>query len=85
MVRFLILQTITGQNISANSFRFVPLQQFDSTDGIAWSNSIEDIDRQLYKKYNLTPEEINYIEKKIKPMLTLRDAEAALINKKLTQ
>ena len=85
LVRFLVLQTITGQNISANSFRFVPLQQFDSTDGIAWSNSIEDIDRQLYKKYNLTPEEINYIEKKIKPMLTLRDAEAALINKKLTQ
>lgn len=28
------------------------------------------IDQQLYKKYNLTEEEIAYIEKTIKPMLT---------------
>lgn len=35
---------------------------------IDWSKSIPDIDKQLYKKYNLTKEEITFIEKMIKPM-----------------
>lgn len=30
--------------------------------------SISEIDEQLYKKYKLTPDEIQYIEKTIKPM-----------------
>jgi hypothetical protein len=35
---------------------------------IDWSKSISEIDDQLYKKYKLTPDEIQYIEKTIKPM-----------------
>lgn len=35
---------------------------------INWSQPISNIDQQLYKKYNLTQEEIDYIEKTIKPM-----------------
>ena len=35
---------------------------------IDWSKSIPDIDKQLYKKYNLGKEEITFIEKMIKPM-----------------
>lgn len=35
---------------------------------IDWSKSIADIDHQLYKKYGLSQEEIDYIEKTIKPM-----------------
>ena len=31
-----------------------------------WSKSIEDIDKQLYKKYRLTKEEVAFIEKNIK-------------------
>lgn len=46
----------------------VPLQDFTSNSDIDWSKSIEDIDKQLYRKYNLTQEEIDYIEKTIKPM-----------------
>lgn len=35
---------------------------------IDWSKSISEIDKQLYKKYNLTQEEIDFIESKVKPM-----------------
>lgn len=45
-----------------------PLQDFTSNSDIDWSQSISDIDQQLFKKYNLTQEEIDYIEKTIKPM-----------------
>lgn len=46
----------------------VPDQDYTSKSDIDWSQSIENIDQQLYKKYNLTLEEINYIESTIKPM-----------------
>lgn len=46
----------------------VPLQDFTSASDIDWSQSIPDIDKQLYKKYGLSPEEIDFIESKIKPM-----------------
>ena len=46
----------------------VPLQDFTEKSDIDWSDSIEGIDRQLYKKYGLTKEEIDFIESMIKPM-----------------
>ena len=49
-------------------FILVPDQDFTSNSDIDWSKSIADIDQQLYKKYNLTEEEIAYIEQTIKPM-----------------
>lgn len=67
--RFLMKQAISGINISAKSFVFVPFQDFNSeTSDIDWSKSIPEIDQQLYKKYNLTQEEVDYIEATIKPM-----------------
>ena len=54
--------------ISGVTFEYVPLQDFTSQSDIDWSQSISDIDKQLYKKYNLSDEEIAYIEKTIKPM-----------------
>lgn len=47
---------------------YIPIQDFTSSSDIEWSVSIEDIDRQLYQKYNLSEEEIAFIEKTIKPM-----------------
>lgn len=35
---------------------------------IDWSKSVAEIDQMLYKKYGLTQEEIDFIEKTIKPM-----------------
>ena len=46
----------------------VPLQDFTSTSDIDWSQSIADIDHQLYAKYGLSDDEIAFIEKMIKPM-----------------
>ena len=46
----------------------VPLQDFTSNSDIDWSKSVSEIDQQLYKKYNLSDEEINFIESKVKEM-----------------
>ena len=44
------------------------MQDFTANSDIDWSKSIPEIDQQLYKKYNLTEEEISFIESMIKPM-----------------
>lgn len=68
LLRFLLLQSLVSMNISRGNFRFVPLQDFTSQSDIDWTKSIAEIDRQLYAKYNLTDEEIAFIEQMIKPM-----------------
>ena len=67
-VRILILPTLTSQDLSKEKFQFVPLQDFTENSDIDWNKSIPEIDKQLYAKYNLTEEEIGFIEKMIKPM-----------------
>lgn len=42
--------------------------KFSLLSDIDWDQPIPVIDQQLYHKYNLTPEEINYIESTIKAM-----------------
>lgn len=56
------------QDNSKDIWKFVPLQDFTSESDIDWSKSIADIDKQLYAKYGLTPEEIAFIESKVKSM-----------------
>ena len=66
--RFLLLQALPTMDIRKESFRFVPLQDFTDSSDIDWSKPIEDIDRQLYRKYGLHDEKIGFIERMIKPM-----------------
>lgn len=47
----------------------IPLQDFTPSSDINWSQSIEYIDKQLYTKYDLSEDEIEFIETKIKPMV----------------
>jgi hypothetical protein len=56
------------KNISNATFELIPLQDFTANSDIDWSKSIPEIDKQLYKKYILTKEEIGFIESMIKPM-----------------
>lgn len=49
-------------------FEYVPTQDFTSNSDIDWSQSVSDIDKQLYEKYGLKQEEMDYIESTIKPM-----------------
>ena len=67
-VRFLLGSILITQNIVRNKFRFVPMQDFTEKSDIDWSKNVDDIDRQLYAKYDLTDEEISFIESKIRPM-----------------
>ena len=46
----------------------VPLQDFTASSDIDWSKSIPEIDKQLYKKYGLSAEEISFIESKVREM-----------------
>ena len=46
----------------------VPLQDFTDKSDIDWSKSVAEIDQQLYEKYNLNQEEIDFIESKVKSM-----------------
>ncbi len=46
----------------------IPLQEFGKNSDIDWSQSISNIDVQLYKKYKLTKEEIDFIETNVKEM-----------------
>jgi site-specific DNA-methyltransferase (adenine-specific) len=57
-VRALIAMATSTQQMSKANFRFVPLQDFTKS----WT------DEELYKKYNLTDDEIKFIESMIKPM-----------------
>lgn len=56
------------QNSMQGNYRFVPLQDFTANSDIDWSKSVAEIDKQLYKKYGLTAEEIDFIEGKVKEM-----------------
>ena len=58
----------TTQDITPDKWKYVPLQDFTSSSDIDWSQSVANIDKQLYKKYNLSDEEIHFIETTVKEM-----------------
>ena len=66
--RFMHSLPKVSQHGTSKTYKFVPLQNFTAKSDIAWSKSTVEIDKQLYAKYKLTPEEIDFIESMIKPM-----------------
>ena len=58
LVRFLILQTLAGMNISISNFKFVPWKDFSRE----WS------DEDLYEYYDLSDDEVAYVESLIRDM-----------------
>ena len=58
---------ITQDNTSEKR-RLVPMQDFTDKSDIDWSKSVPEIDAQLYKKYDLSPDEISFIETKVQEM-----------------
>ena len=58
----------TQNNQSKVVWSKIPLQDFTSNSDINWSKSIHEIDLQLYKKYNLSDDEIQFIESHVKEM-----------------
>lgn len=49
-------------------WKYVLLQDFTSSSDIDWSQSVHEIDEQLYKKYGLSDDEIEFIEIHVKAM-----------------
>ena len=66
--RFMILLKKNTQHATQSVYSLVPSQDFSSKSDIDWNSPIPEIDAQLYKKYNLSQEEINFIESMIRPM-----------------
>lgn len=58
----------TTQDAPARVYAFVPIQDFTQSSDIDWGKSIDGIDKQLFKKYDLSEKEIDFIETKVKPM-----------------
>ena len=56
------------QHNSAEKWKYVPLQDFTAHSDIDWSKSVAEIDQQLYRKYDLTADEIEFIETHVKEM-----------------
>lgn len=56
------------QHNTPEKWAYVPLQDFTSNSDINWAQSVADIDRQLYAKYGLDDEEIEFIESHVKEM-----------------
>ena len=56
------------KNMTRDTYKFVPMQNFTEGSDIDWTKSVDEIDAQLYKKYNLSDDEISFIESMIKPM-----------------
>lgn len=56
------------QDNPPEKWAYVPLQDFTPNSDIDWTKSIHEIDLQLYKKYGLSDEEINFIETHVKEM-----------------
>ena len=56
------------QDCPAPKWKYVPLQDFTAHSDIDWSKSVAEIDQQLYRKYDLTADEIEFIETHVKEM-----------------
>lgn len=56
------------QNGNKPVWRMIPIQDFSTKSDIDWSVPVPQIDCQLYKKYELTADEIDFIESHVKEM-----------------
>ena len=56
------------QDNPAKVWKYVPLQDFTAASDIDWSKPIQQIDQQLYAKYELDDGEIAFIESTVKAM-----------------
>ena len=56
------------QDVTPRVWGLVPQQDFTPSSNLDWSQSVADIDRQLYAKYGLGDDEIEFIESHVKEM-----------------
>lgn len=66
--RTLLATLKVTHHTAGSTWTNVPLQDFTSQSDIDWTQSVANIDKQLYAKYSLSEREIEFIETMIKPM-----------------
>ncbi|HEM3577934.1 TPA: Eco57I restriction-modification methylase domain-containing protein [Streptococcus suis] len=67
-LRFMVGILKSSQNTTQIVYRFVPMQDFTEKSDIDWNKNIDNIDKQLFDKYNLSDAEREHIKKSIKEM-----------------
>lgn len=66
--RFLHSLSKASHDATSKTYKFIPVQDFTENSDIDWTKDLSNIDLQLYEKYKLSKEEIQFIEESIKPM-----------------
>ncbi|WP_461240117.1 Eco57I restriction-modification methylase domain-containing protein [Paucilactobacillus sp. N302-9] len=67
-VRYMHSLAKSSHDAARQTYRYVPIQDFSDESDIDWNDSVENIDQSLFKKYNLSNENIGIIISKIKSM-----------------
>lgn len=67
-VRYLHKQAKASHDASKKTYRFIPLQDFTENSDIDWNKQVDEIDQQLFEKYELSEEERSHIKNSIKDM-----------------
>lgn len=66
--RLLLGSLKVTQDNKKEVWRNIPIQDFTSKSDIDWSKPISEVDQKLYRKYQLSAIEIDFIERSVKPM-----------------
>lgn len=66
--RFLVNVAKGTPTIAKKYFVYVPLQDFSNDSDLDWTTSLNELEIQIYKKYNLTEVEISKIESTVSEM-----------------
>jgi hypothetical protein len=64
--RILVSFINSTHNGGKKAYKLIPMQNFTNESDIDWNNTVENIDIQLFKKYKLTDNEVEYIREKCK-------------------
>lgn len=67
-VRALLGVLKTTHHLTPETWKYVPQQDFGETSDVDWSLSVDDVNDFLCKKYQLTSEEILFINEKVQAM-----------------
>ena len=67
--RYMVSVKKKTQNTTRDLFQFVPIQDFSKSSDIDWTKDIENINKQLYLKYDLDAFEQEFIDSKINTMI----------------
>lgn len=66
--RYLHSLSKISQHGTSKTYRFLPLQDFTEDSDIDWAKDVDEIEEQLFSKYNITEDERNHIKSSIKDM-----------------